>query len=73
MISDSQSASALHKNEGIKIQSKYLKGTILEGLSDVSTGSIAADDQQLSKFHGIYQQDDRDAVSYTHLTLPTKA
>ena len=60
MISDSQSAPALHKNEGIKIQSKYLKGTILEGLSDVSTGSIAADDQQLSKFHGIYQQDDRD-------------
>lgn len=60
MISDSQSAPQLHKNEGIKERSQYLRGTILEGLADVSTGSISADDQQLTKFHGIYQQDDRD-------------
>ncbi|TVP79565.1 MAG: NADPH-dependent assimilatory sulfite reductase hemoprotein subunit [Puniceicoccaceae bacterium] len=60
MISDSQSAPQLHKNEGIKARSQYLRGTILEGLADVSTGSIAADDQQLTKFHGLYQQDDRD-------------
>ncbi len=60
MISDSQSAPQLHKNEGIKQRSQYLKGTILEGLADTSTGAIAADDQQLTKFHGIYQQDDRD-------------
>ena len=33
---------------------------ILEGLADSSTGSISADDQQLTKFHGLYQQDDRD-------------
>lgn len=60
MISDSQSAPQLHKNEGIKERSQYLRGTILEGLADVSTGSISADDQQLTKFYGIYQQDDRD-------------
>lgn len=60
MISDSQSAPQLHKNEGIKTRSDYLRGTILESLADVSTGSIAADDQQLTKFHGLYQQDDRD-------------
>lgn len=60
MISDSQSAPQLHKNEGIKSRSNYLRGTILEGLADVSTGAIAADDQQLTKFHGLYQQDDRD-------------
>ncbi|MGB0409618.1 MAG: NADPH-dependent assimilatory sulfite reductase hemoprotein subunit [Opitutales bacterium] len=60
MISDSQSAPQLHKNEGIKTRSEYLRGTILEGLADTSTGSIAADDQQLTKFHGLYQQDDRD-------------
>jgi sulfite reductase (NADPH) hemoprotein beta-component len=60
MISDSQSAPKLHKNEGIKERSEYLRGTILEGLADVSTGAISADDQQLTKFHGIYQQDDRD-------------
>ncbi len=60
MISDSQSAPKLHKNEGIKTRSNYLRGTILESLADTSTGSIAADDQQVSKFHGLYQQDDRD-------------
>ncbi len=63
MTSDSQSAPKLHKNEGIKARSNYLRGTILEGLADVSTGSISADDQQLTKFHGIYQQDDRDVRS----------
>ena len=60
MISESQSAPKLHKNEGIKAGSRYLRGTILEGLADASTGSISADDQQLTKFHGVYQQDDRD-------------
>ncbi|MCH2035454.1 MAG: NADPH-dependent assimilatory sulfite reductase hemoprotein subunit [Puniceicoccaceae bacterium] len=60
MISDSQSAPKLHKNEGIKASSKYLRGTILESIADVSTGSIATDDQQLTKFHGLYQQDNRD-------------
>jgi len=60
MISDSQSAPQLHKIEGIKARSDYLRGTILEGLADVSTGAISADDQQLTKFHGVYQQDDRD-------------
>ncbi|MDB2506683.1 NADPH-dependent assimilatory sulfite reductase hemoprotein subunit [Opitutales bacterium] len=63
MISDSQTPQKLHKNEGIKDRSGYLRGTILEGLADVSTGSIAADDQQLTKFHGLYQQDDRDVRS----------
>ena len=47
-------------NEGIKDVSNYLRGTILEGLANTSTGSLSADDQQLTKFHGIYQQDDRD-------------
>ena len=59
MISDSQSAPKLHKNEGIKASSKYLRGTILESIADVSTGSNAPDDQQLTKFHGLYQQDNR--------------
>ncbi len=50
----------LAANEGIKIRSNYLRGTIAEGLADLSTGSMAEDDQQLLKFHGTYQQDDRD-------------
>ena len=48
------------KVEGIKEASDFLRGTILEGLADTSTGAIANDDTQLTKFHGIYQQDDRD-------------
>jgi sulfite reductase (NADPH) hemoprotein beta-component len=47
-------------NEHIKIASNYLRGTILEGLADESTGAIGASDQQLTKFHGTYMQDDRD-------------
>jgi sulfite reductase (NADPH) hemoprotein beta-component len=47
-------------NEHIKIASNYLRGTILEGLADESTGAIGASDGQLTKFHGTYMQDDRD-------------
>ena len=50
-------------NEGIKSDSNYLRGTIAEGLADTSTGAMSADDQQLLKFHGTYQQDDRDLRS----------
>ncbi len=50
----------LAANEYIKIRSNYLRGTIKEGLVDLSTGSMSEDDQQLLKFHGTYQQDDRD-------------
>lgn len=50
----------LSANEAIKQASNYLRGTIREGLEDSSTGSMSDDDQQLLKFHGTYQQDDRD-------------
>ena len=50
----------LAANETIKIHSNYLRGTIKEGLADLSTGAMSEDDQQLLKFHGTYQQDDRD-------------
>lgn len=50
----------LASNEYIKIHSNYLRGTIEEGLADFSTGAMSEDDQQLLKFHGTYQQDDRD-------------
>ena len=47
-------------NEHIKAASGFLRGTIAEGLADFSTGALAPSDGQLTKFHGIYQQDDRD-------------
>ncbi|KAK8867557.1 sulfite reductase [Apiospora arundinis] len=47
-------------NEDIKLASNYLRGTIVEGLNDPTTAAISAADQQLTKFHGTYMQDDRD-------------
>ena len=46
--------------EDIKLNSRRLRGTLLEGLADPVTGSLSFDDQRLVKFHGSYQQDDRD-------------
>ncbi|WP_018661678.1 assimilatory sulfite reductase (NADPH) hemoprotein subunit [Heyndrickxia acidiproducens] len=46
--------------EGIKKNSRYLRGTIAEGLQDQITAAISDDDNKLLKFHGSYQQDDRD-------------
>ena len=51
---------ALSPIEKIKIESNGLRGTIAESLQDEITGAIREDDQALIKFHGIYQQDDRD-------------
>jgi sulfite reductase (NADPH) hemoprotein beta-component len=46
--------------ERIKSASGHLRGTLAEGLADEPTGALSEDDTQLTKFHGIYQQDDRD-------------
>ncbi len=48
------------KNEDIKEASRYLRGTIADGLLEAVTGAIHEDDAQLTKFHGTYLQDDRD-------------
>jgi sulfite reductase (NADPH) hemoprotein beta-component len=50
----------LSPNEAIKTKSRFLRGTLAEGLDEVASGAISEDDQQLIKFHGIYLQDDRD-------------
>jgi sulfite reductase (NADPH) hemoprotein beta-component len=46
--------------ERIKEASNYLRGTLSRSLQDPLTGALAEDDTQLCKYHGIYQQDDRD-------------
>lgn len=51
---------ALSEVERIKYESNYLKGTLVESLQDPITGAIAANDTQVAKFHGIYQQSHRD-------------
>ena len=50
----------LSRNERIKEASRYLRGTLAEGLAEEITGGIVENDQQLVKFHGMYLQDDRD-------------
>ena len=49
--------------ERIKAASRHLRGTLENGLQDPLTGAIAESDTHVSKFHGIYQQDDRDIRS----------
>ncbi|MBC8034175.1 MAG: NADPH-dependent assimilatory sulfite reductase hemoprotein subunit [Chitinophagaceae bacterium] len=46
--------------EKVKKQSDALRGSIVESLGDEITGAIREDDQAVIKFHGMYQQDDRD-------------
>ncbi|MBX3488696.1 NADPH-dependent assimilatory sulfite reductase hemoprotein subunit [Parvibaculum sp.] len=57
----SQSYDRLSADERMKAASDYLRGTIADGLLDRITGAVPSpDDVKLMKFHGIYQQDDRD-------------
>jgi sulfite reductase (NADPH) hemoprotein beta-component len=49
-----------NKAENIKVNSKNLRGTLDKSLANPITGSLESDDQTVIKFHGIYQQDDRD-------------
>jgi len=53
-------SSPLSVVERIKRESRGLRGTIRESLANAITGQVSEDDTQLVKFHGMYQQDDRD-------------
>jgi sulfite reductase (NADPH) hemoprotein beta-component len=46
--------------EAIKAQSAQLRGELLNSLADPLTGSLRESDQTIIKYHGSYQQDDRD-------------
>lgn len=50
----------LSDNERLKGQSDYLHGTIEQDLSEQLTGGFQGDNFQLIRFHGMYEQDDRD-------------
>ena len=50
----------LADNERLKRESNFLRGTIAEDLQDPLTGGFNGDNFQLIRFHGMYQQDDRD-------------
>ncbi|WP_372750941.1 NADPH-dependent assimilatory sulfite reductase hemoprotein subunit [Labilibaculum sp.] len=59
-MSDNINWAELSEVEKIKTESNYLRGTLETSLADPITDAIAIDDRQVSKFHGIYQQFDRD-------------
>ena len=50
----------LADNERLKGESNLLRGTIKEDLADELTGGFNGDNFQLIRFHGMYEQDDRD-------------
>lgn len=50
----------LSDNERLKGESNYLYGEIAADLNDGITGGFNGDDFQLIRFHGMYEQDDRD-------------
>jgi len=60
MSNDDIDLDQLDPAERMKLDSRYLRGTIEAGLADRATGAISEDDGKLLKFHGSYMQDDRD-------------
>jgi len=51
---------SLSENEVIKANSQFLRGTLKKSIANEITGALADDDTHIIKFHGFYQQDDRD-------------
>ncbi len=60
MVEAAQTAKPLVRNEVLKIESPTLAGHLAATLADPAAEVFSADDEQFLKFHGIYQQDDRD-------------
>src|SRR5690606_3762295 len=56
----SQSLERLSSDETLKYESEYLRGTIALGLLDRITSAVPGNDVKLMKFHGIYEQDNRE-------------
>lgn len=59
-MSENNPEKKLSDNERLKRESNFLRGTISEDLKDGLTGGFNGDNFQLIRFHGMYQQDDRD-------------
>lgn len=59
-FSSSEPTLPLSDNERLKKQSRHLRGTIVEDLNNALTGGFTGDNFQLIRFHGMYEQDDRD-------------
>jgi len=53
----------LSEDEHIKEKSNFLRGTIQQSLKNPITGALDPEDVKLIKYHGSYQQQDRDLES----------
>ncbi len=60
MSTEAVAAHAASPVEAIKRASRGLRGTLVESLADPVTGALRDPDTHVLKFHGTYQQDDRD-------------
>jgi len=59
MITD-EKVIKLTRNEGLKTGSTTLSGHLHQSLNDAATDHFSEDDYEFLKFHGVYQQDDRE-------------
>lgn len=59
-MNDSINWDALSEVEKLKHESNFLRGTLPKSIENPITGALFPDDTQISKFHGFYQQSDRD-------------
>lgn len=60
MNNEQGDSTPLSDNERLKKESNFLRGTIENDFKDELTGGFKGDNFQLIRFHGMYQQDDRD-------------
>src|SRR5262245_15254769 len=61
MSSESTTESKLSPVEGHKAESRFLRGTLAEEVVDPAVEHLSDLNKSLIKFHGSYQQEDRDA------------
>src|ERR1044071_4513505 len=60
ITSELPAAPKLTRNEGLKSNNSTLAGTIAQTLTNPALDHFSEDDYEFLKFHGVYQQDDRD-------------
>lgn len=60
MSSESGTAAPVSPVEVIKAGSRNLRGELVRDFANTSTGGITEESGQITKFHGLYAQDDRD-------------
>ena len=63
MMEEQVQKQKLSADEYIKEKSDFLRGTIKQSLNNALTGALHPDDVKLIKYHGSYQQYDRDLES----------